>query len=748
MDSTRYIGRVGALAVALGIGAAMSTGAGHAWAEDAGSDAGSSNTGDSTTGVDTGQDSGSAPDTRPARTGPLAAVADRIRKDADTRKERRNDAVEQIRREVDKARTRLDDSAADLRAKLKDLAPPTATPPAALTGLRGAADKSESPQVVADAVDAVPDLRRPKRPGTVVVQVAEATRAATEKIAQRTADALEPAREALRPHSALRIDATPIGTLEIPALDKDIDVRKLTTTTVMSTLLAATGLAPWADTGPRIPRGPSALALAVLGWTRRETSQAAAENEITVPEGQVAALLAADDVYDANPGLAPAPDVPGSLGSTDLGLVTGGNPDTGPGGPTAHWYIAGTDLGIMWDSGYVDEITGQPIVYSLFGDSYSETGMRGDWRNNVLFRTVDDNLNNGLAWNAAVVDVGAQFPGDPSGTPTWYGTGGAPAGAMQIITDPDVDGLFGRTYTLIPTAPIAVPDDTAEGGYIQYATVMSVRTWDTPGRWTTNYSALAYSTDGGETWTIDTDTVRSSGWLRSTKDYVPGDEHFQQNALVYGNPDDPDSWTAPDGDPTRERYVYVYGTPSGRGGSAYLARVPESQIRDLDEYQYWTGTNSDGTGDWKRGDPSKAVPIIGSSENDFIHRVYKFFDCFTFGLFSKILNGIWVGGLPTFGNVSEISVQYNQYAERYLITYTDGGNNVVMRVADTPQGKWSDSITLRSRASGWYAPMIHPLSGTSELGAGNEQYLYYNLSNWDQYNVHLLRTDIAPLLTA
>ena len=239
--------------------------------------------------------------------------------------------------------------------------------------------------------------------------------------------------------------------------------------------------------------------------------------------------------------------------------------------------------------------------------------------------------------------------------------------------------------------------------------------------------------------------MRSSGWLRSSKAYVPGDEHFQQNALVYGNPDDPDSWTAPVGDPTRERYVYVYGTPSGRNGSAYLARVPESQLPLVDKYQYWSGENSDGTGNWATGDPSAAVPVIGSSENDLVHLVYKVVDCFTFGLFSKILNGIWVGGLPTFGNVSEMSVQYNEYAGRYLATYTDGRNEVVLRVSDTPQGNWSDSITLMPRAAGWYAPMIHPLSGTSALGAGNEQYLYYNLSNWDQYNVHLMRTDISAL---
>jgi hypothetical protein len=95
-----------------------------------------------------------------------------------------------------------------------------------------------------------------------------------------------------------------------------------------------------------------------------------------------------------------------------------------------------------------------------------------------------------------------------------------------------LNGLFGSTHTMIPT----------------------------------NYSAIAYSTDGGETWTVDPDTVRSSGWLRASTPYVPGDEHFQQNALVYGNPDDPNSYTGPAEDPDREPSLFSAGalTSSGR----------------------------------------------------------------------------------------------------------------------------------------------------------------------------------------
>jgi hypothetical protein len=298
---------------------------------------------------------------------------------------------------------------------------------------------------------------------------------------------------------------------------------------------------------------------------------------------------------------------------------------------------------------------------------------------------------------------------------------------------------------MIPTSAIAVENE--DGTYTQYATVMSVRTWDNPGSWTTNYSAIAVSTDGGETWQVDPATVRSSGWLRSSTPYVPGDEHFQQNALVYGDPDDPDSWTSADPQ-TREKYVYVYGTPSGRQGSAYLARVPESEITNLDAYQYWAGENSDGTGNWVAGDPSEAVPVIGASQSDFLPRLYQVLDLFTFGLFTTVANGIWVGGLPTGGNVSEMSVQYNQHLDRYVVTYTDGANNVALRVSDTPQGTWSNPTTLVSVVgnSGAYAPMIHPLSGTDQLGGPeNAKYLYFNLSQWDEYNVRMMQADLDEL---
>jgi hypothetical protein len=269
MDATSYIGRVGALAVALGIGAAMSTGAPSARAEGPDSTAGSSNNGaDASVGAP-GATSG------PARTGPLSAVGARIRKETDTRLEGVSDAVEHVRSEADKVRTRLHDRRAELRATLNDVARPAATPPGPLASLRRAADKTERRQIVPDAVNAVPDLRRPKRASVVVEKVLGKVVDVTDQ-AQRTAVALPPP-------STLRIDTAPVTTalsktIEAPrmaedavvstlridtapvttALSKTIEAPRMVEDAVVSTLLATVGLSPFADSSRARRPSPSA----------------------------------------------------------------------------------------------------------------------------------------------------------------------------------------------------------------------------------------------------------------------------------------------------------------------------------------------------------------------------------------------------------------------------------------------------------------------------------------------------------
>jgi hypothetical protein len=751
MESTKYIGRVGALAVALGIGTALTSGTGIAWAEGGSGDPGKSTAGSpggSTSSSGTKKNPGKPSDTKkPATTpsGTLSKIGERIRKDVESGLNDVGDAIKQTQNRLDSARTPLRTRTTKARSKIQG----TLTNAPEAGNKADVGEKTDTTRIVPEAATTAPDLRRAQRPNTVVVRM----RDAAQDIDQRGRDAL----------STLRTEVT---AFDVPAVVKESVVPaapvptpeptapKVAAAPVVSALLSVAGLAPFgAGTSPVAP-GQSPALWAMMAWTRREFERtinplssrvtSATDAASVVAEGEIQPMAAAaPNAAVQTDDLTPKPQVPSSLAgaTTPLGWVTGV-------GITDHWYVAGTDLGIMWNSGYTDPVTGKPVIYTLFGDTYSEPGMAGDWRNNVLFRTIDTDLSDGLQFNGAVINAGAQYPGDPNGVHQWYGTGGAPAGATQIIYDPGgLNGLFGTTYTMIPTSAIAIENPGAEGGYRQYATVMSIRTWDNPGSWTTNYSAIAYSDDGGKTWTVDRDTVRSSGWFRAGPAYVPGDEHFQQNALVMSD------------DPT-DPYVYVYGTPSGRQGSAYVARVQKDQITNLDAYEYWSGENSSGAGQWVTGDPSAAVPVFGSSSTDFLPTLYKVADFFTFGLFTKIANGIWVGGLPTNGNVSEMSVQYNEYLGKYVVLYTDGGNNVVMRVSDSPQGEWSDTTTLVNNNlttnTGMYAPMIHPMSGTDYFNKvdangnvvqDNSQYLYYNLSDWGAYNVRLMQTDLSTMKT-
>jgi hypothetical protein len=145
----------------------------------------------------------------------------------------------------------------------------------------------------------------------------------------------------------------------------------------------------------------------------------------------------------------------------------------------------------------------------------------------------------------------------------------------------------------------------------------------------------------------------------------------------------------------KDGYLYSFGTPSGRGGPAFLSRVPPNALPDLTKYQYWNG---EGKG-WVPMDPGAATPIFP-------------------------------------GPVGEMSGQYNDHLKQYLVLYTNGGSNdVVARTAPSPEGPWSPEQPLVSSfqmPGGIYAPMIHPWSSGKDL--------YFNLSLWSAYDVMLMHT--------
>jgi hypothetical protein len=288
--------------------------------------------------------------------------------------------------------------------------------------------------------------------------------------------------------------------------------------------------------------------------------------------------------------------------------------------------------------------------------------------------------------------------------------------------------FIGSEVTNIPTAAVYANNNN----YVNY---MSVKSWDTPGRWTTNYSAISQYDPATDKWVLQRSSIRPAGVFRAQKAYSAGDQNFQQMAYVL----QPESKVVA-GEP---RYVYAFGTPAGRAGSAYLSRVPEGELTNLRKYEYWNGNR------WV-GDQARAEAVIGDSPNSP-------------GLFGWAIDlannpnyfgGYLAGftGAKTGGNVSEMSVQYNEYLDKYVVLYGNGANNVILRTADTPEGPWSDPVTIATSVQypGLYAPMIHPLSGTGGLtdsdGDPDIANLYWNMSIWSNYNVVLMQTDLAPLV--
>ncbi|SEC92998.1 protein of unknown function [Rhodococcus jostii] len=304
--------------------------------------------------------------------------------------------------------------------------------------------------------------------------------------------------------------------------------------------------------------------------------------------------------------------------------------------------VLGTDLGIMWDNGGGEILT-------AFGDTVGLSdnplcGLVGDWRSNILLRSSDHDLTNGMGIDNSPVD--------------------GPNHSKEIIQSKKIPGV---EQTVIPTTGISVGEGPGATQYINY---MSVRSWGAPGEWDTNASGIAYSVDNGENWITDPLTLRPN---------VPttGAENFQMGSYV-----------------KHDGFVYAFGTPSGRSGDARLSRVKEADIRNLTAYEYWDGKA------WVKSNAVVAAPVIP-------------------------------------GPVSELSVQFNEYLGQFVAMYTDAGNSVVMRRSDRLESGWSEPEVLVSSRDvpELYGAYMHPWAQGSDL--------YFLATTWSDYNVMLLRTNLA-----
>ena len=147
----------------------------------------------------------------------------------------------------------------------------------------------------------------------------------------------------------------------------------------------------------------------------------------------------------------------------------------------------------------------------------------------------------------------------------------------------------------------------------------------------------------------------------------------------------------------KDGYIYMIGTQSGRKSAAYLARFAEKDILNMGKYEYWNNT-----GGWVLGNEQSATILFEAT-------------------------------------VGELSVIYHRKYHRWIAAYFDDQAYAIMyRDAANITGPWSPERILASGSLYpiLYGSFIHPLKD-------KEDHLYFLMSQWQPYNVFLMRADIG-----
>jgi Domain of unknown function (DUF4185) len=306
------------------------------------------------------------------------------------------------------------------------------------------------------------------------------------------------------------------------------------------------------------------------------------------------------------------------------------------------YQVKGTDLGIMWT-----DDRGQ--ILAAFGDTFGP-GWAGissgfanpatiDWRSNTLARSTGH---------------------DPTGRMSFTFVTDRPGHAKELLPSLKQDGV---EMTKIPTGGINIDGRN----YLAY---MSVRSFTHPGHWITNYSGVAYSDDGGQTW---------HDALSARRPNTPAlDEKFQMIAYA-----------------RRDGFVYAFGTPNGRFGNAYLARVPEQRLLDTSAYEYWDGEN------WQ-GSSAIAAPVVQRP-------------------------------------VGEISVRYDHILKSWEMMYLDEWREaIVVRLAPQPAGPWGAPIPVATASEypNLYGGFLNPDSQGLDI--------YFTMTQYNNYNVSMMHAKLPP----
>ncbi len=227
----------------------------------------------------------------------------------------------------------------------------------------------------------------------------------------------------------------------------------------------------------------------------------------------------------------------------------------------------------------------------------------------------------------------------------------------------------GVEMSKIPTGAVMVNGNV-------YFGFMSVRRWAEPGEqgvWKCNYGGLAKSTDLGRSWELP-DDLR---W--------PEESNYAQLHPVL------------DGD-----WVYIFAVPGGRRSGCKLMRVHKDEIENFAAYEYLIARDENGNGIFKKGRDAMMCDFCAVEP--------------------------MVGG---------VGVMYNDYLEEWVMMYCTGKagrinrGSIVMRVAKTLDGEWSDAVLVASQAR--YGVVYEPRICSRYVKDGGKHMMLI-CSKWELYN--------------
>lgn len=242
----------------------------------------------------------------------------------------------------------------------------------------------------------------------------------------------------------------------------------------------------------------------------------------------------------------------------------------------------------------------------------------------------------------------------------------------------------GQAGELIPSVKIdgreitRIPTNGVAAGENLYLYYMSVRKWGPAGVWYANHSGAFKSCDEGQNWT----EVPGLRW--------EGDSNFVQVAAY------------PMKSLNGQDEIFFWGIPAGRFGGVKLMKVAANGIETLSAYRYFTGTDERGAPQWS-ADITRAVTILDDT-------------------------------------VGELSLLWNEYLGRWVMTYLRGEGDVLIREGLNPWGPWGQPVTLMTQAAypGLYGPFMNPRY-VEERG----RIIYFTISRWGPYNVYWMSAELV-----